>query len=181
VRDFAFAAAPAQLVPAHKPSTLVIAVLMHALAVAALMQVKTAPARVTSAGSPEGGIAVSVAGPIASAAAPKPAEAKTALKTDAAKDTPKDVDPAAGADAGSQGVVGPAQASTGPVRLGSGGSITLVRRVQPVYPPMMQSARATGQVVLDAIIHADGTIGDITVLRSTNEAFARSASDAVKR
>jgi TonB family protein len=46
---------------------------------------------------------------------------------------------------------------------------------------MMQSARITGQVVLDAIIHADGTIGDVTVLRSSNPAFTRSAIDAVKQ
>jgi len=50
-----------------------------------------------------------------------------------------------------------------------------------MYPPVMQSARVTGHVVLDAIIHADGTIGDVTVLQSTNEAFSRSAIDAVKR
>jgi TonB family protein len=36
-------------------------------------------------------------------------------------------------------------------------------------------------VVLDAIIHRDGTIGDVTVLRSTNEAFAQAAIAAVKR
>ena len=34
---------------------------------------------------------------------------------------------------------------------------------------------------IDAIIHADGTIGDVTLLRSTNEAFTRSAIDAVKQ
>ena len=45
----------------------------------------------------------------------------------------------------------------------------------------MQSARMTGQVVLDAIIRADGTIGDVTVLRSTNDAFAQSAIAAVKQ
>jgi len=59
--------------------------------------------------------------------------------------------------------------------------VTLVRRVQPVYPAVMQSARVTGQVVLDAIINPDGTIGDITVLKSTNEAFAQSAIQAVKQ
>jgi len=38
-----------------------------------------------------------------------------------------------------------------------------------------------GQVVLDAIIHRDGTIGDVTILRSTNEAFAQAAITAVKQ
>jgi TonB family protein len=67
------------------------------------------------------------------------------------------------------------------VRLGSGGTLTLLKKVSPIYPPVMQSARMPGLVVLDAIIHSDGTIGDITVLRSTNEAFARAAIEAVKK
>jgi TonB family protein len=50
-----------------------------------------------------------------------------------------------------------------------------------VEPVMMQSARMNGQVVLDAIIQPDGTIGDVTVLRSTNDAFAHSAIAAVKQ
>ena len=183
MRDFAFAEAPARLVPTHKPSTLVIAIVIHALVVAMLIQVKTQPVRVNSAGSPQAGIAVYVAGPIgaAPAAAPKPPEAKTALKTEVAKNAPKEVHSNASAAVGSAGVVGPGQAAAGPVRLGSGGSITLVRRVQPLYPPIMQSARATGHVVLDAIIHADGTIGDVTVLRSTNGAFSQSAINPVKQ
>ena len=56
-----------------------------------------------------------------------------------------------------------------------------IRRQTQAYPAAFQSARVPGQVTLDAIIHADGTIGDITVLRSTNDAFARSAIDAVKQ
>jgi TonB family protein len=67
------------------------------------------------------------------------------------------------------------------VRLGSGGNLTLIKKVTPIYPTLMQSARMSGQVVLDAIIHPDGTIGDVTVLRSTNEAFAQSAIAAVKQ
>ena len=54
-------------------------------------------------------------------------------------------------------------------------------KVTPVYPAIMQSARVPGQVVLDAIIHHDGTIGDVTVLRSTNDAFAQAAMVAVKQ
>jgi len=182
VRDFAFAAATPRLVPTHNRSTLVIAAVIHALLFAVLLQVKTKPVRVSSAGSPQGGIAAYIAGPIgaAPAAAPKPREAKTALKTAAAKHTPKEDHSDAATAVGSAGVVGAGQAGSGPVRLGSGG-ITLVRKVQPVYPAVMQSARVSGQVQLDAIIHADGTIGDVTVLRSTNGVFAQSAIDAVKQ
>jgi len=169
--------------PTHNRSTLVIAAVLHVLLFAVLIQVKTKPVRVSSTGSPQGGIAAYVAGPIgaAPAAAPKPAVAKTALKTEVAKNAGKDDRLEAGTAAGAAGVVGADQAGSGPVRLGSGGGITLVRKVQPVYPAVMQSARINGLVVLDAIIHADGTIGDVTLLRSTNEAFTRSAIDAVKK
>jgi TonB family protein len=183
VRDFAFAAATPRLVPTHNRSTLVIAAVIHTLLFAVLLQVKTKPVRVSSPGSPQGGIAAYIAGPIgaAPAAAPKPREAKTALKTAAAKNTPKEDHSDAATAVGSAGVVGAGQAGSGPVRLGSGGGITLVRKVQPVYPAVMQSARVSGQVQLDAIIHADGTIGDVTVLRSTNTVFSQSAIDAVKQ
>jgi len=169
--------------PTHNRSTLVIAALIHALLFAVLLHVKTKPVRVSSAGSPQGGIAVYIAGPIgaAPAAASKPREAKTALKTAAAaKNKPKEDHSDAATAVGSAGVVGAGQAGSGPVRLGSGG-ITLVRKVQPVYPAVMQSARVSGQVQLDAIIHADGTIGNVTVLRSTNGVFAQAAIDAVKQ
>jgi TonB family protein len=179
VRDFAFAEVPLALVPTHKRSTFAIAVVIHAVVLAALVLVKMEPVRVSSAGSPEGAMIAYVAAPIgaAPAVAPKPREAKTALKTEVAKE---EVQPDAGT-AGSAGVVGADQMPSGPVRLGAGGNITLLRKVQPVYPPMMQSARINGHVVLDAIIHADGTIGDVTVLQSTNPAFTQSAINAVKQ
>jgi TonB family protein len=116
-------------------------------------------------------------GPAAASAA-KPAQPrKTVMATKAA--TPVATDNRAGA--GAAGVVGGGQSGSGPVRFGSGGNLTLVKKVTPAYPVLMQSARMTGQVVLDAIIHPDGTIGDITVLQSTNDAFAQSAIAAVKQ
>jgi len=127
-----------------------------------------------------------VAGPIAAghAAAPsKPVEPKKpALETKTATAVPKDDQAGAGTSAASAGVAG-GQAGTGtePVRLGTGGNLTLVKRVTPIYPTLMQSARMTGQVVLDAVIHPDGTIGDVKVLQSTNDAFAQSAIAAVKQ
>ena len=155
-----------------------IAVAIHALVIAVLIQVKAQPPRVTSEGAPQGSMTFYVAAPAAAApaAAPKPREAKMALKTETTKEVAQPAD-----TVGSAGMVGAAQMPTGPVRLGASGSITLLKKVQPVYPPMMQAARMPGQVVLDAIIHADGTIGEITVLQSTSAAFARSAVDAVKQ
>jgi TonB family protein len=182
VRDLSFAEAEPVL-PRHNRATIVIAALFHVVLLAALIFINTKPVRVSSAGSPNGGMAAYVSGPIGGTptAAPRPEPKKTALKTEVAKNAPTDDQSDAGKAAGSAGVVGAGQAGTGPVRLGSGGNITLLKKVQPVYPGAFQSARVPGQVMLDAIIHADGTIGDITVLRSTNDAFARSAIDAVKQ
>jgi TonB family protein len=68
-----------------------------------------------------------------------------------------------------------------PVRLGAGQKLGLLKKVDPVYPPTMQAAGVEGFVVLDAVIHRDGTIGDITVLKSSNPAFEQAAIDAVKQ
>ena len=184
--EFAFAADTPPVLPRHNGSMLVIAAFMHLLLFLVITHVKTMPVRVSSAGTLTAGIAAYVPGPVgvtpAAIATPKPAEPKkTALKTEVAKSAPKEQQSDAGQTVGSAGVVGTGQSGAGPVRLGTGGNVTLVRRVQPVYPALMQSARATGQVVLDAIINPDGTIGAITVLKSTNEAFAQSAIQAVKQ
>jgi TonB family protein len=71
--------------------------------------------------------------------------------------------------------------ATGPVRLVSGVTAHLLKKVVPIYPPMMRSAAINGAVVLDAIIHRDGTIGDITVLDSSGLAFEQAAVAAVKQ
>lgn len=183
---FAFAEATTPVLPRHNGPTMVVAALVHILLFFAVTHVRTTPVRVSSAGSPTAGIAAYVAGPAsvmpATVAAPKPPEPKkTALKTEVAKRAQQEEQSDAAQAAGSAGVVGAGQPGAGPVRLGAGGNVTLVRRVQPVYPAVMQSAHVTGQVVLDAIINPDGTIGDITVLKSTNQAFAQSAMQAVKQ
>jgi TonB family protein len=159
---------------------------VHILLLALLIQIKTQPTRVSSAGSPYGSMTAYVAGPIAAghAAAPaKPVEPKKpALETKTATVVPKDDPAGAGTSAASAGVAGgQAGIGTGPVRLGTGGNLTLITKVTPIYPKLMQSARMPGQVVLDAIIHPDGTIGDVKVLQSTNDAFAQSAIAAVKQ
>ena len=181
MKDFRFAEASTQVLPRHSRSTYVIAALVHLVLFAALIHFKTQPVRVSSAGSPFASMTAYVPGPegasattTARPAAPK----KNSLVTKTAKAVPNDE---VAASAGSAGVAGAGQSGSGPVRFGTGGELTLVKRVQPIYPAMMQQARMSGQVVLDAIIHPDGTIGDITVLRSTNDAFAQSAIAAVKQ
>jgi protein TonB len=174
------------VLPRHNGSTLVVAAILHILLFAVLTQVKAQPARVRTAGTPSSGIAAYIPGPTgvmaATVARPKPSEPKkTALKTEVAKPAPKEEESAARA-VGSAGVVGAGQAGSGPVRLGgSGGDVTLIKKVQPVYPTLMQAARVTGHVILDATINPDGTIGEVKVLSSTNQAFAQSAIVAVKQ
>jgi TonB family protein len=182
MRDFAFAGAQPQMVPTHKRSTFGIAVAIHGVVLATLIFVRMQPVRVVSDGAPQGSIApfIMVTTVSATPAAPaKPKEAKTALKTEPAKEKTEPADTTQAAQ--SAGVVGAQTTPAGPVRIGAGGDVKLLRKVQPVYPAMMQSARITGQVVLDAVIHADGTIGDVTVLQTSNAAFTKSAVDAVKQ
>jgi len=185
VKDLAFAQPSTSGLPRNSRLTYGIVAIVHiVLLFALLMRVKTPPTRVSSAGSPYASMTAYVAGPIAAgpAAAPsKPVEPKkTAQPTRTATATPKDDPAGAGTFVGSAGAA-TGQAGTGPVRLGSDGNLTLIKKVTPIYPTLMQSARMTGQVVLDAIIHPDGTIGDVRVLRSTNDAFAQSAIAAVKQ
>jgi TonB family protein len=45
----------------------------------------------------------------------------------------------------------------------------------------METAHKEGTVILDAVIHRDGTIGDVTVVRSAGAAFDQSAIAAVKQ
>jgi TonB family protein len=160
-----------------------VAAVVHLLLLAFLIEIKTLPQRVSSQGSPSGSMTAYMPGSISGAAAASPskpaAPKKTALTTKAA--TVPEAEAASAASAGSAGIAGAGQSGAGPVRLGAGGSLTLLKKVTPTYPALMQSARMTGQVVLDAIIHPDGTIGDITVLQSTNGAFAQSAIAAVKQ
>ena len=56
----------------------------------------------------------------------------------------------------------------------------LIRRVQPVYPPLARGARIQGQVVLAAVISKAGTIDDLRVL-SGHPMLVRAAIDAVSQ
>ena len=47
--------------------------------------------------------------------------------------------------------------------------------------PIATTARIQGTVVLDAIIMADGSVGEITVLKSASPILEQSAKDALKQ
>jgi TonB family protein len=54
-------------------------------------------------------------------------------------------------------------------------------KVDPEYPELARVARLEGNVILQAIIHSDGTVGDIEVLRTNrpNMGFEEAAMEAV--
>ncbi|HVZ20068.1 MAG TPA: TonB family protein, partial [Vicinamibacterales bacterium] len=127
---------------------------------------------------PTGTIAAYVPGPVGTAGkAPAPAPKKTPRVMRAEPVSKPEPSTGTGQSAGSA----PGAGGTGPVRLGSGGNLTLVKKVIPTYPRLLQNARIPGTVVLDATIEPDGSIGDVRVLSSTNDQFAQAAVAAVKQ
>jgi TonB family protein len=176
--------------PQHRKVTAgvyTVALLFHiALFVLLIVAGRIQPTRVTTGPTIPGGIAAWIPGSIGGGAtAPKPAPVaqpkKPALTAKVAK--PADsVEQSSGAgQSGTPGISTGAGSGSGPVRIGSGGDVTLLKRVQPIYPRQMESMRIAGTVVLDAVIRRDGTIGDVTILQSSNAAFAQSAITAVKQ
>jgi TonB family protein len=69
----------------------------------------------------------------------------------------------------------------GPMRVQTGQGPGVIKRVEPIYPPLARTARIQGQVVLDAVILQDGSVGEIRVLKSANPILERSAADALKQ
>jgi protein TonB len=68
-----------------------------------------------------------------------------------------------------------------PVRVG--GSIRApmqLKKVQPAYPPIAESARVSGVVILEALIGVDGRVSDAKVLRSI-PLLDQAALDAVRQ
>ena len=72
-------------------------------------------------------------------------------------------------------------AQTGPVRVAPGQGPGLVKKVEPIYPPIARSARLEGSVVVDAVILKDGTVSEVNVLRSSNRMFDQACIDAVRQ
>ena len=53
------------------------------------------------------------------------------------------------------------------------------RKVDPAYPMQLMRENVHGTVILYAVIHADGTVGSIRVLRGVDDRLDRFASDAL--
>lgn len=75
----------------------------------------------------------------------------------------------------------PAPQQQGPVRVAPGQGPGLIKKVEPRYPPIAQTARLEGSVTVDAIIRKDGTVSDVKVLKSTNAMFDQACIDAVRQ
>jgi len=56
-----------------------------------------------------------------------------------------------------------------------------VKKVDPAYPANMVHDRIEGVVVLHAVIHADGTVGDVSVLEGFNELLDENACVALRQ
>jgi protein TonB len=57
---------------------------------------------------------------------------------------------------------------------------SLIRRVQPIYPPLARSARVQGSVVLSALISKGGTMENLRVL-SGHPMLVAAAIEAVRQ
>jgi TonB family protein len=157
------------------------------LLVAVVALIRPRPVRMYPAGTTQVGIAAFNPGPVGAAGTspPKAAPTQPAKKaptqatraTAVSKDQAEQSAEGSGAAAGVQG----AGSGSGPVNLGTGAGLTLLKKVVPTYPRIMEQARMAGTVVLDAIIHRDGSIGEVTVKSSTNSAFVQSAVEAVRQ
>jgi|SRR5579872_2758771 len=55
------------------------------------------------------------------------------------------------------------------------------REVDPAYPTQLMRQNVAGTVILYAVIHADGSVGNVRVLRSADERLDRFASEAVSQ
>ncbi len=89
--------------------------------------------------------------------------------------------PPGGAVTGTAATMPPWPAAAGAVRVG--GNVRAPaqrRRVNPVYPPIAQSARVQGVVILEAVIGEDGRVRDARVLRSI-PLLDTAALDAVRQ
>jgi TonB family protein len=55
------------------------------------------------------------------------------------------------------------------------------RKVDPAYPMQLMRENVHGTVILYAVIHADGSVGDVRVLRGADERLDRFATEAVSQ
>ena len=57
----------------------------------------------------------------------------------------------------------------------------IARRPEPQYPARLRGRRRSGQVKVRAVLRPDGTVTDIEVLDTTDEAYNRTSIEAAKK
>jgi TonB family protein len=83
------------------------------------------------------------------------------------------------ADSYSREAAAPASSGSSPVSDLS--APAAMRKVDPAYPLEIMRQNVGGTVILYAVIHADGTVGNVRVLRSVDERLDRFASEAIAK
>jgi len=69
----------------------------------------------------------------------------------------------------------------GPLTVGGDVSAPVViSRVRPVYPARARNARVEGSVKLEAVIHRDGSVGDVRVIQGLRMGCTEAAIEALK-
>jgi protein TonB len=73
-----------------------------------------------------------------------------------------------------------AHQSSKPVTKGPDVGPEPVNRIQPKYPAEMKVLGITGEVQVEFVVSADGSVKDVKALSATNEAFATAATAAIE-
>ena len=109
---------------------------------------------------------------------PKP---KKIPRPDPTPDEPEPIEKAEPPPAPPVTAPAPVPQQTGPVRVMPGQGPGLIKKVEPPYPPLARAARIQGTVLVDAIIRKDGTVTDVTIVKSNNPLFNQPTIDAVRQ
>ena len=56
-----------------------------------------------------------------------------------------------------------------------------LRKVDPAYPAALMRDRVEGIVILYAVIHSDGSVGEVRVLQGVDDTLDENARDAVQK
>jgi hypothetical protein len=139
VKDFAFAEQSRSGLPRHNRSSYAVVAVLYVLVVALLIHWKTQPTRVASAGSPFASMTAYVPGGRDCRSHRVRVQARRAEEACADDEGGEGCPCEHRVPGGAARVVGAGRWFR-PVRFGSGGSLSLVKRVQPVYPSIMQRA-----------------------------------------
>lgn len=83
---------------------------------------------------------------------------------------------------GSSWIIRFAEMNPAPGSAGDGVSAPVaVSKVDPAYPPTLIRDRIEGTVILYAVIHSDGTVGDVKVLQGVDDTLDENARDALRK